>query len=176
MPLYTPDWGTLVDALERVVAATGASKLEAQTAICHTIADKKIRFRVVVDPSHIPDGGRTFVGGNVGVPPRLDPADFDWTHSRPFKQWSIGPVPGQHYTWIGGWQDRPISLIELSTADVRDVLCNSATISGYMHAQPIRTKPDPDRRSWSGSSTKCGVIFGKVDAPSWSYTICARRN
>ena len=80
MPVYTPDWGTLVDALERVRAATSASPLEAQTAICHAIADKKIKIRVVVDPSHIPDGGETFGGGNVGVPPRLDPADFDWTY------------------------------------------------------------------------------------------------
>jgi hypothetical protein len=117
--LYTPDWETLVDALNRVVAATHVSKLQAQTAICHAIADKKIKIRVVVDPSHITDGGRTFGGGNVGVPPRLDPADFDWARSRPIKPWSIGPMPGQHYYWNGG--NRPISLIELSTADVTSV-------------------------------------------------------
>jgi hypothetical protein len=57
------------------------------------------------------------------VPPRLNPDDFDWSGSRPLKQWFIGPMPGQHYFWNGS--NVPISLIELSTADVREVLCNA---------------------------------------------------
>ena len=47
------------------------------------------------------------------------PVHFDWTRSRPRARWSIGPrewksSERQSYTW----RERPISLIELYTADV----------------------------------------------------------
>jgi hypothetical protein len=68
-----------------------------------------------------------FSNGNVGVPLHLAPSDFDWKLSRPFAQWSIGPRLGEHYLWVGGWEKRPIDLIEVSTADVIDVLIAGAS-------------------------------------------------
>jgi Bacterial regulatory proteins, gntR family len=126
---YVPEWEPLAKALTRVMTS-GVNEQQAKIDICNAVADHKIAVRVVIEKSHQFDGGKTYSAGNVGVPPRLDPVDFDWTHSRPLKPWSIGPVPPQHYTWISPWQDRPISLIELSTADVNSVFCGD-------------TKPNP---------------------------------
>lgn len=125
---YTPDWEPLAGALERVMA-TGASEEEAKLDLCGAIADRKIRVRVRIAASD--DRRRQlFSGGNVGVPGQLRRSDLDWVQSRPIAKWSIGPRPGEHYTSIEGWKDRPLDLIELSTADVIEVLCGqlSATV------------------------------------------------
>lgn len=89
-----------------------------KTDICSAIADHKIAVRVFC-------GEQPFSDGNVGVPSRLNPDDFDWAKSRPFKKWFIGPVGPENYTWLSGWEARSISLIELSTSAVREVLCNA---------------------------------------------------
>ena len=133
---YTPDWETLADALKRVILA-GSAEQQAKADICNAVADRKIAARVFVDDSHQLDRRKMFSGGNVGVPSRLDPDDFDWSRSRPFKKWFIGPMPGQHYFWNG--DNRTVSLIELSTADVRQVLCN-AEIRSYSHIRPINPR------------------------------------
>jgi hypothetical protein len=119
---YTPDWEPLADALKRVVA-TGLSEAEAKTDLCHAVGDRKIGVRVRIAPNASTKRGAFFTGRNVGVPPRLVPNDFDWVHSRPLAKWQIGPMPGQHYSWIGGWQNEPLDLIELSAADVAEILC-----------------------------------------------------
>jgi hypothetical protein len=152
---YVPEWEPLANALTRVMAS-GVNEQQAKADICNAVADRKIVARVVIDKSHLLDGGRTFSGGNVGIPPRLNATDFDWAQSRPFKQWSIGPVPPQHYTWIGGWQDRPISLIELSTADVRAVLCEaSGTAADAVTTQrPGSTKTSKAKSKTSRNRTK----------------------
>jgi hypothetical protein len=136
---YDPEWEPLANALIRVMAS-GVNEQQAKADICNAVADRQIVARVVIDKSHLLDGGRTFSGGNVGIPPRLNATDFDWAQSRPLKPWSIGPMHGQHYTWLGGWQDRPISLIELSTADVRDVLCNAGIPTNTRNAGRKPTK------------------------------------
>jgi hypothetical protein len=118
--IYTPDWERLARALERVASAHGDLE-ESKAAICNAIADKKIAVRVTVGRSHR-HSGMTFASRNVGVPVRLNPDDFDWTQSRPLAPWRIGPQPGEHYTWIGGWQPEPISLIELRAKHVTKVL------------------------------------------------------
>jgi hypothetical protein len=133
---YTPDWETLADALKRVISA-GTAEQQAKADICNAVADRKIVARVFIDDSHHLDGGKMFFGGNVGVPSRLDPDDFDWSRSRPFKKWFIGPMPGEHYFWNG--DNRTVSLIELSTADVRQFLCN-AEIRSYSHTRPINPR------------------------------------
>jgi hypothetical protein len=115
--IYTPDWESLANALQRVASAHNDLP-GSKAAICNAISDKKIAVRVIVDPSHDRHGGMTFAGGNIAVPFRLVPGDFDWANSRPLRQWEIGPRPIEHYTWIGGWRSEPISLIELRTADV----------------------------------------------------------
>ena len=84
-------------------------------------------MRVTIAKSHRPGGGKSFKGGNVGVPQRLNPLDLNWAQSRPLEPWSIGPMPGQHYFW-DGWEVRPIELIELYTSDV-ERLFGTASVS-----------------------------------------------
>jgi hypothetical protein len=114
---YTRDWELIADALKRVMA-TGVSEDEAKTDLCGAVADGKIALRVRIATS-----GQLFTGGNVSVPPQLTPGDLDWAQSRPLGPWPIGPRRGEHYSWIRGWENRPIDLIELSTADVVEILC-----------------------------------------------------
>ena len=57
------------------------------------------------------------------MPPHLEPNDLDWVQSRPFGKWSIGLRPVERYTWISGWENLPLDLSELSTADVIVILC-----------------------------------------------------
>jgi hypothetical protein len=109
---------------------TGASEEEAKRDLCRAVADRKIRVRVRIAASN-DRRGPLFSSGNVDVPGHLTLSDLDWVQSRPLKKWSIGPRPGEHYAWIEGWKDRPLDLIQLSTADVIEVLCGgqgSATI------------------------------------------------
>ena len=121
---YTPDWESLADALTRVMA-NGISEHEAKTDLCRAVADRKINVRVRIAATDHGMRGGVFSDGNVRVPAHLGPGDLDWVQSRPFAQWPIGPRPGEHYTWISGcWENRPLDLIELSTADVIDVLCS----------------------------------------------------
>jgi hypothetical protein len=119
---YTPDWEPIAGSLKRVMGA-GLSENEAKTDLCYATADKRIDVRVRI-AACVPDmHGKIFSGGNVGVPAHLNPVDLDWVQSRPLKPWSIGPKLGQHYSWITGWKERPIDLIELSVRDVTNVLC-----------------------------------------------------
>jgi hypothetical protein len=121
---YTQDWEPLADALKRVMA-TGTNEDQAKTDLCHAVADRKIDVRVRIAANDYGMRGCFLSGRNVGVPPRLEPDSLDWLESRPLEAWSIGPRPGEHYSWIGGWEKRPIDLIELSTADVVDILCGA---------------------------------------------------
>jgi len=98
---------------------TGASEEEAKTDLCRAVADGKIHVRVRIARSD-----RLFRNGNVGVPPHLKPGDLDWVQSRPFARWPIGPKLGEHYSWISGWENRPLDLIELWTAVVIEILCS----------------------------------------------------
>ena len=113
---YISDWLPLPEALQRVMAM-GAGEGEAKTDLCRAVADRKIDVRV-----RIAGTGKVFSDGNVGVPPHLSAGDLDWVKSRPLAQWSIGPRLGEHYAWLEGWKNHPLDLIELSTADVIEVL------------------------------------------------------
>jgi hypothetical protein len=153
--LYSPEWEALADALKCVVAATGVSEQQAKTDICNAMADRKIEVRVI-------SGERTFSGGNVGVPRRLNPDDFDWSHSRPLKQWFIGPMPGQHYSWNGS--NVPISLVEVSTADVREVLSN-VKISSDPHnrlTNPRNAGAKPTKRQRAMEAMRRDINEGKL--------------
>jgi hypothetical protein len=119
---YTPDWEPIADALKRVMA-TFVSEDEAKTDLCRAAADRKIKVRVKIAQNDDRFGGQFFSHRNVGVPHHLSPDDLDWSRSCPLKPWSIGPVGPEHYGWAGGWKDRPIDLIELSTSDVSRILC-----------------------------------------------------
>ena len=118
---YSPDWELLADALKRVMA-TRVTEDEAKTDLCNAVRDGKIGVQVRIAAS---DGmrGQIFSNGNVRVPAHLSPSDFDWVQSRPLQPWPIGPKLVEHYFWSGGWENRSLDLIELSTADVTTVLC-----------------------------------------------------
>ena len=120
--VYTPDFEPIADALGRVMA-TSVSEDEAKTDLCRAVADRKIKVQVRIAQNDDRFGGEVFPDRNVKVPVHLSPNDLDWSCSCPLKPWAIGPVGPQHYTWIGGWKDRPIDLIELSTIDVSRILC-----------------------------------------------------
>jgi hypothetical protein len=123
---YVPDWEPLANALKRVFA-TGSKEQEAKADICNAVADKRIAVRILVDESDRDVGGKTLLAPHVGVPPRLNPEDFDWVRSRPLTPWETGPtsvLEGYFPTW--SWKPRNIALIELSTADVASVLCGGA--------------------------------------------------
>jgi hypothetical protein len=123
---YTREWEPLADILRRVID-NGATESEAKSDICHVMADGKVGVRVVVAPSDLAVGGKTFGEGNVAVPPRLEADDFDWLGSRPLKPWPIGPRLGEHYEWPGALIGRsyPIALVELRVEDVIRLLCGS---------------------------------------------------
>jgi hypothetical protein len=116
---YTPVWEPLADALKRVMA-TGISEDEAKIDLCRAVADRKIDLRVRIAASDDAMRGRVFSDGNVGVPPHLAPRELDWVQSRPLNPWWIGPMRGQHYSWLSG-ENRPIDLIEISVADVGSI-------------------------------------------------------
>jgi hypothetical protein len=158
--------------LGRVVAIHGNAE-QAQTAICGAIADKKIDVRVMISRGDHLCGGRTFGVGNVEVPPRINPVDFDWVHSRPVHAWRIGPRTGEHYVWIGGWAAHSIELIELRRGDVDAVLrCDAhrvapgpirgAKVDGARLGQPgakskTWARPARDRAQALGAIFKSGV-------------------
>jgi hypothetical protein len=86
-------WERLVDALERVTAATGISEDETQQDICGAIADREIRIRFrIAKEDAFPRGfveGTVRNGEEVDIPINLKPSDFDWKNSRPFQPWPI---------------------------------------------------------------------------------------
>jgi hypothetical protein len=109
---YTSAWVSLSDAL-RIVMTRGASEQQAKSDICNAIADRAIDVRV---------DGLIASGDNVGVPQRLKPDDFDWTNSRPFEHWRRGPISTGRKPIV--FRCSPVSLFEISRADVQNVLCH----------------------------------------------------
>jgi hypothetical protein len=116
----------------------GTPEDEAKLDLCRAMGDGKIAVRVIV-------GSSVYGKGNVTVPPHLDPSDFDWSRSCPLRPWRIGPKLGQHYTWIGGWEEQRINLIELSTSDVMEVLCAATIDRGMLEAAGITTESEKTR-------------------------------
>jgi hypothetical protein len=132
---YIPSWESLADALKRVIAAdVSENEDKAKLDLCRAVADRKINVRVRIAPTDHGRRGQLFSDGNVGVPAHLKPDDLDWAKSCPFAQWEIGPRPGEHYAW--NWAYRPLDLIELSTADVIEILCSGT----QPHSRPQRVR------------------------------------
>jgi hypothetical protein len=143
---HTRDWEPLADALERVkVMATGVSEEQAKLDLCHAMADRKINVRVRVAAT-----GEIFSDSQVGVPPHLSPDDLDWTRSRPKAPWRIGPRLGEHYMSITGWKNQELNQIELSIADVIEVLCggedNRWLAKRELPSSPARFEPQENDR------------------------------
>ena len=90
--IYVPDWETLSNGLARIIAATGATDDAARIALCHAISDKKIAVQAVVAKGQ-DWAGESVTGRQLGVPPRLTPAAFDWEKSQPLTPWELGRYP-----------------------------------------------------------------------------------
>jgi hypothetical protein len=110
--IYVPDWETLSNGLARIIAATGATDDAARIALCHAISDKKIAVQAVVAKGQ-DWAGESVTGRQLGVPPRLTPAAFDWEKSQPLTPWELGRYPNDI-----DWGARNVALLEVSTRDV----------------------------------------------------------
>jgi hypothetical protein len=106
------------------------------------MSNGKIRVRVRIASSDRARKGEVFTRPNVEVPQHLSPKDFDWERSFPRKPWPIGPSGPEHYSWVGGWKDRPIDLVELRTEDVKLVLCSAEVGPHVPDSQPGEAAPD----------------------------------
>jgi hypothetical protein len=162
---YTPVWEPLADALKRIMA-TGVCEEEAKADLCRAVADRKIDVRVRIATSDYDMPNQVFSDGNVGVPSHLRPEDLDWTHSRPFAKWPIGPKLGQHYAWITRWKDRPLDLIELSTVDVVEILCSGA--DGKKSSATARHENDAKKAL--ASHLKNNPELRRSEAEAWCRT------
>ena len=117
---YTPDWEPLADALKRVMA-TGSSEDEAKTDLCRAMADRKIGVRVQ-------DRCKRSRNARPGLLSRECRGAAAPRSRRP----RLGAIEAVKavvyrtdaraaYSWIGGWEERRIDFIELSTADVAEI-------------------------------------------------------
>jgi hypothetical protein len=100
--LYDPDWLSLLDARERL-KAKGVVQVEAETAICLVVRDRKLKVRFVIEKViYAPTGGTLetwrvrklgFEEGmtlRVAVPFDLTRKDINWKASRPKAPWPYG--------------------------------------------------------------------------------------
>jgi hypothetical protein len=145
---YAPKWESLASALERVTEA-GETEERAKVDICNVVADREINVRV-----YPPDREKSYSGGNVYVPRHLNPANFDWSQSRPLQQWVVGPMLGQHYVWNP--ERLPIDFIELCTADVERVL-----ISPLVAKAEQRRRAEVDAREKRGKRPRIKEYLAK---------------
>ena len=113
-----PERESLLEALKRVVDA-GAPVDLAKGRICTDIAQDQIRIcpYVASEFTGKPDV-QLRSKRQYRVPPRLAPGDFDWDNSRPLRPWPVDR------TARDGWEDTPITFLELRTEDVIDRLCS----------------------------------------------------
>jgi hypothetical protein len=189
---YPPDWEPLADALKRVVAA-GLAEDDAKIDLCRAIGDGKIRIRVLMEKNAPNVGGETLQHGNVDVPPRLGPADFDWVKSRPLAHWNTGPDPrnpAERYHAMWPSRPRSIELIELWTADVVKFLCGdddadddasgtspatarheTTAIKALASARALAENPDATRDIYA-ERCACGAALEEADqelARAWDH-------
>jgi hypothetical protein len=153
--VYVPDWEPLANALKRVMDG-GPAEQQARVDICNAVADRKIGVRVLLAASARDGAGQRFSGGNLRVPERLVPDDFDWDQSRPLKPWPTGPTDPEQIVALWSWMPRPIELLELSTGDVIDVLCNlrpPAAPASIEYREPTGSEP-PGRLNRGGRPAK----------------------
>ena len=73
-------WEPLVDVLHRLLSR-GRNEGQVKANLCNAIADRAIELRVCCA------NGEELASGDIDAPKRLNPADFDWTQSRPRKPW-----------------------------------------------------------------------------------------
>jgi hypothetical protein len=146
--LYVRIWERLSDALRRVMAATGASRADAQLAICQAMADRAIRIRAQLKTwrrhNTCMKSNALLESPAFEIPPVIRPTDLDWEASCPKDTWVV--VPGAH-SLDGPWS---LAWIELRISDVTEVLCGVPQPSEPVPRHPANrlatdNEPAPDR-------------------------------
>jgi dsDNA-specific endonuclease/ATPase MutS2 len=74
--------------------------------------------------------------------------------SCPLNPWSIGPSGPESYTWLVGWHDHSLDLIELSTADVTEILCGKRTATGGHETSALVVSHSDIKKRKRGSPPK----------------------
>ena len=117
---YLSPWERLSEALDRVMAADGRSKEQAQTYICVAIAGRTINFQAKLrrhETKPLRDSVSILEGRDFHIPHKIKPEDLDWEQSRPLKPW---PVKREDHIIHGRWY---LEWIELCREEVSKVLC-----------------------------------------------------
>ena len=117
----------LSEALDRVMAADGRSKEQAQTDICVAIAGRTINFQAKLrrhETKPLRDSVSILEGRDFHIPHKIKPEDLDWEQSRPLKPW---PVKREDHIIHGRWY---LEWIELCREEVSKVLCGGDGASG----------------------------------------------
>jgi hypothetical protein len=105
----------LADALNRVVRA-GIDEKDAKQGICNAIADGTVEIRLTLREhitKHITAPNKVLTGGDVEIPPRLEPHQVDFENSRPLQPWA---VKRESISYLAGYWH--IDWIEVSRADI----------------------------------------------------------
>jgi hypothetical protein len=126
--IYTPEWETIGQALERIVAA-GLPTARAKQALCREISDRKIRIRQLLAP----DRRRKLPAGvhegllNSG---RINSENIDWRRSRPSRPspaWASSPLISDPRSFLSvvyevkNLIERAVESIDVRVADVNQV-------------------------------------------------------
>ena len=166
----TPEWETLADALQRVMA-TGVTEDKAKNHICLALADQKIRVQVTIADTEVSSKrGKTRTAG-IGIPRDLAPDDFNWVHSRPLKPWLIGPATvAESYFSVFGSESLRIASIKLFRADVTQVLCGGERTNNKPENTPTASAAQESAAIKALSShLKANPDLARADARACCY-------
>jgi hypothetical protein len=135
--IYTPEWESIREALERIRAA-GVSEKQAKRNLCRAMAERRVDVRLTTvgkNPSqNLPE--LTFEHSDIS--PRLSPRDIAWSSSRASRRstaWGPKPHnPAQPISFFTqramAFADRVVALIEVRSAQVtRIFLCGSEKLT-----------------------------------------------
>ena len=120
---YLRAWQRLAEVIESVMAAAGCSREEAETDICHAIADRTVRIQGKLRRHKTKSitSNRLLEGKDFLIPDEIKPADLDWGNSRPLDPWA---VHREIFRIPGNWE---LEWIKLFSTDVTNVLCGGPT-------------------------------------------------
>jgi hypothetical protein len=116
-------WQRLSEAIESILAVAGCSREEAQTDICHAIADRTVRIqgKLRIHTTRHITSNRVLEGKDFLIPDEIKPADLDWEDSRPLTPWA---VERDVFRLPGSWE---LEWIKLFSTDVTNILCGGPT-------------------------------------------------
>jgi len=139
---YVRAWQRLSEVIESILAVAGCSREEAQTEICHAIADRtvKIQGKLRIHTTRRITSNRILEGKDFLIPDDIKPADLDWGDSRPLTPW---PLDRDVFGFPGFWE---LEWIKLFRTDVTNVLCGRpAERASKQTSVPSRRRPARER-------------------------------